>query len=306
MHPDCVQRLGRDVLPPLTGVVVARRCVCGRSKAYPLCDGAHASLGWTCTPHDAGRPAWCFVAGPASHNLAERLAHELGGVALHRAPEVTRAERLVVLLEGHEVDAIEASVARVEAPARQVWALGPEAVAAAGALGGATVILIAEEGRSLWNALLAAARGEAAATRAPGLLPTFLSHAVADEPALAGPLERLRRVHRADVFLCADSIAPGTAWEETILRELIARPRFVLAWSEATRASTSCAFEAGAARALGRHVRLVGLDGTPPPAFLQHLQVIDVPRQLRARPWLGFDEALLSALLAAIRDDDAC
>ena len=31
----------------------AKRCVCGRSKTLPLCDGSHESPGWTCSPDQA-------------------------------------------------------------------------------------------------------------------------------------------------------------------------------------------------------------------------------------------------------------
>jgi hypothetical protein len=70
---------------------------------------------------------------------------------------------------------------------------------------------------------------------------------------------------------------------------------FVL--SDASRRSTFCAFEAGQAMARDIPIGLVAIDDTSPPAYLQHLQVIEVKRLHARRPWLSRGEVLIEAMI---------
>ena len=54
------------------------------------------------------------------------------------------------------------------------------------------------------------------------------------------------------------------------------------------------------ATALGKPVRLVSLDGSLPPVFIQHLQTADLERLGRSRPWLERHDLLLEELLKII------
>jgi hypothetical protein len=280
--------------------VTAKRCICGRSRRFPLCDGAHASERWSCSALAGVRTAWCFAAGPQNENVAERLAAELGGVAGHTTDAPVAAERLIAITEGYDLEHVRRLVARVDAGERRALVIGGHEAAVAAALEGYTVSAIDAAGLELWPALLAAVRGEPRAAPARRLATAFVSHAVADEAELVGPVEYLRRVYAAELFLCADSIASGSVWHEAIAGELRARERFVLLVSAAAAASTFCAFEVGFAQALGRQLAVISLDGTRPPAYVQHLQLVDLPRQLAARPWLRRSEALTDALLGAL------
>jgi hypothetical protein len=284
--------------------VAAKRCICGRSKAFPLCDGAHAAESWRCSARRGVRTPWCFVAGPQNENIAERLAAELGGVAAHATEPPIVAERLVALTEGYDLEHVRRLVEDVAAETRRALALGGHAGAVAAALEGWDVCSVEASGLELWpailGAVLATARAEEAAAAPRALAPAFLSHAVADEATLLGPVGYLRRVYGAELFLCADSIEQGSVWHEAIAAELRTRPRFVLVLSSAAARSTFCAFEVGYALALGRKPALVSLDGTPPPSYVQHLQVVDLERRRAARPWLRRDEALTEALLGAV------
>jgi hypothetical protein len=285
--------------------VVAKRCICGRSKEYPLCDGSHRSsdssgVAWQCEPSHVDSSAQGFAAGAANHNLAERLAFERGGIAAHLGPPDLRVERLVVLLEGGELDEVLPTIARVRPKECVVWALTEAGASAAAAISGALVVRVDDPGISLWTALGRAERDSCAAVPPRPLDAVFLSHAVADEPSLHAPLERLRRAYGVDVFQCGDSIAPGAEWEATIFEELSSRPCFVLALSRASAASSYCAFEVGAARALRKRIVVVALDETSPPAFVQHLQALSIERRMRARPWLDRTTALTEALVEAM------
>ena len=103
-----------------------------------------------------------------------------------------------------------------------------------------------------------------------------------------------------DVFVCGDSIPGGARWWDTILDALRQCDRFVLVLSEDARRSSWCAFEVGAAVAEGKPIQLIGLDGDPPPSFVSHLQMVDVPRMMRQRPWLSADDAIIEALLSPL------
>ena len=287
-----------------------KRCVCGRSRSFPTCDGSHGARPdggavWTCLPASAAFAEQGFLAGRANHNLAERLAFEFGGIPVHSTREPIEVGRLVVLTEGYDLPELEAALSRIRARDRVVWGLGEASAVVAEAFSGWTYVAIEDGGRSLWEELCRAARGELSPARPVRLRRAFLSHAVADEGRLMPVVDRLRRTHQADVFVCADSIAAGAAWEPSIWRELTQRPTFLFAISKASVASVSCAFEAGAARALQKEIALVSLDGVTPPAFLQHLQSIDVPRRMAARPWLDAESALTAALLEAMAETSA-
>jgi hypothetical protein len=207
----------------------------------------------------------------------------------------------VVLTDGTDLEWIQAALPRIVSDRRRVIGLGVDPGCLGSAFDGFEALRLDPEGShdALWARAQAAGDAPAPAPAPSRPASVFLCHAVADEPALQSAVNYLRRSTGAEVFLCADSIPAGGVWAATILEALRARERFVFAISAASAASTFCAFEVGYALALGLPIGLVGLDGTPPPAFAQHLQAADVPRLLRRRPWLTPPEALIEALLAA-------
>src|SRR6185295_2137333 len=130
----------------------------------------------------------------------------------------------------------------------------------------------------------------------------FLSHAVGDEALILSVIDYLRRYFKADLFLCADSILSGTNWQDTISAALFGREYFVSLLSKANLASHFCSFEIGVAYALRKPIRLLSLDGSPPPAFVQHMQFVDLPRLARQKPWLDIQDILVDELLKVLSE----
>ena len=284
-----------------------KRCICGRSKRLPICDGSHAVEDWACSADASKRAPWAFVAGPHEENLAERLAAELDGVAVHMISEPLRAERVVVITALSGLDAVTQLLARVDAPSLKVIAIDVEPALLRPLLGplagdGGDVALAAAcgDGLELWRSVRQAVLDDAGPARRMTLARAFVSHAVADEPVVLPPLEYVRRNLSADLFVCADSIEVGAQWREQIMKQLISRPKLVWLLSQASAASTFCAFEVGYAMARDMPLSIISLDGTRPPSFVQHLHMIDVTRERASRPWLDQGEALVEALISAL------
>lgn len=274
-------------------------CVCGRSQTLPFCDGAHVEEGWACQ----AEASWAALAVAASarwQNLARRLAHEVGGRLVEPGAAPARAERLVLLVDAGDLDGPRALAAQVEADEQVVMALGVAARALAPAFPGARLVDLGAAGpleafHAAQRALEAApSEGAAQPSRLRSL---FVSHAVADEELLLPAAAALRAQHGAALFLCADSLAMTQDWQAGIQGALRDHDAFVLLVSEASRASHFCSFEVGYGLALDKPMALVSLDGTMPPAFVQHLQCADLPRRGAARPWVERGDLLVEALL---------
>ena len=190
--------------------------------------------------------------------------------------------------------------ARVRARQTLVLVVGADVVLVGAAFPGARLVPVADADHVgvLWANLLAAldAPGSPAPAEAPRL---FLSHATADEAHLMPAVAALRALG-IEVFLCGDSIPQGSRWWDEIRAALQACDRFLLVLSASSVDSTWCAFEAGAALAWDKPVQLISLDGSLPPSFLAHLQMQDLPRIQRLRPWLDAEDALVEALVAPL------
>lgn len=276
-----------------------RRCICGRASSFPLCDGAHAVEGWTCTRTRTVSHPQVFASGPAYHSVVERLAHAHRASALHQLRGPIRTEALVVVTDGTDHHHLRPALQRVDAETTRVLAVGADPLLLGGAFPGAAIVPVAEADQPtlLWRNLSGALHR--AVPLPSGVVRVFLSHATADEPRLQPAIEALRALG-LEVFSCGDSIPGGSRWWDEILSALRACDRFVLVLSPAARQSTWCAFEAGAAIALEKPLQVISLDGAPPPSFLAHIQMQDVPRVQVLHPWLTPAEALLEALLAPI------
>jgi hypothetical protein len=147
------------------------------------------------------------------------------------------------------------------------------------------------------EAIVEGGRGQPVSAPARALQTGFISHAVRDEALLLPAVEYLRRYFRVNLFLCADSILPGTNWQDTILTALVEQQCFVGLLSAASLASHFCSFEIGVACGLHKPMRFLSLDGSHPPAFVQHIQVVDLPRLARQKPWLDVQDILVDELL---------
>ncbi len=280
---------------------MSRRFICGKSQRFPLCDGTHAALGWKCEDQTA-LPAYAFIAGRHNENLAERLASELGGVAVHAVPEAVRAARVVLLVDAASLGEVRALADRVDAPLRRLVAIDLDASLVAALFPGAEIATVSgDPPLRLWRAVRDAVRGDAPAGRTGHrLAPAFVSHAVVDEPVVLPTIGYLREHVGADLFVCADSIEVGARWFDAIVAELQARPTVVWLLSKDAAKSTFCSFEIGFAMASGKRVVVVSLDGERPPSFAQHLHAIDLQRRRAVRPWLDAHELLTEAVLDAL------
>lgn len=213
-----------------------KRCVCGRSERFPICDGSHGD-GWTCT--EARRSVGlCVVAGPHLISLGERLAHTHGGVVAHALDAPVTAQRVWVLTDGSDLDAVQADLRQVTAgPDRRVVVVDAPARSVHAAFGDWPVCEAhPEDPLHLWRAVQTALKQDA--TRTGPLPSAFVSHAVVDEPVLQPVVDYLRRWTDADLFLCADSIPAGADWRTDIDAALARSERFVWIGSEAAFQST--------------------------------------------------------------------
>ena len=277
-----------------------RLCVCGRSAALPWCDGSHGDEGWQC----AVGARWSRLAFCASHrfeNLATRLAAHYRGTVV-RPGQTVDADRCVILVDSGDLDGVQALDAGVDAPARLVIAFGVPARALRPLFADAPIVDVGPtHAFAAFRKACDAIDGAPPARITDGpLASAFVSHAVADEPVIAPATGVAARVFGARLFWCADSIPSGAQWQADIVAALRSHDLFVFLLSAASRAATFCAFELGMAYALDKPIHVISIDGTMPPAFIQHLQAVDLPRLQRTRPWLDLDDLLLEQLLRAL------
>ena len=276
-----------------------RRCICGHSRRLPLCDGSHRSEKWRCAADAPATLARLFVAGPHNENIADRMAHAHQGAALHHLSGPVTAEEVVVITDGADLDLLITALKRVQGQRRRVLLIGADPALLRGAFAGWSVqsIPAVEHPVLLWKHLLAALEAPVSAPIEGPPPRIFLSHTTADEDRIQPAVAVLRRMG-VSVFVCGDSIPAGVRWWDTILKELRQGDRFVLVLAQAASRSTWCAFEVGAAVATNKPIRLISLDGTLPPSFIGHIQMLDVPRAMHQRPWLNVVDTLIEALLS--------
>lgn len=268
-----------------------KRCVCGKSKTLPLCDGAHRAKGWRCSARD---PRYLFAATPALSNLAEALAHHLDGALLTSGtPETQRAHTLVWLSDGQDTDTLFAR--REHAQVQQTIVLAIDVAPHLLTALGTDVRAVTDP--DLIAGAIAALSGAPTAVQSP-YQRVFLSHAIQDEAQLFGAIHPLRQLG-LDVFVCADSIPAGTAWHAAIEHQLTESDVVLFLASKAAARSTFCAFEIGMATGLNKPVRAVLLDDTIP-GFIGSFYAVSVSRLQARKPWLSRDGALLDAMLVAL------
>lgn len=306
-------------------------CACGKSKTFPLCDGSHVAENWTCVSRSQVAE-FAVTCSPRYETIARKLASELGGsLCLPGGQRAfpSSAAALLVLTDSLDLAAVTDCYKKLRGRCKSaiVLALGP----------GSSLLHLHFADCSLWD--LSALNLEvfdvfsAAASIARGtfhrsqlknsgvrqiiaqvpprnvpfpspatvsLHPAFVSHAVRDEHLLQKPIRLLREWYGAELFLCADSIPPTANWYQQIETSLRESTVFIGLISQSLVASKFCAFEMGAAMALQKPMYLISLDGTMPPAFVQHLQCVDIPRMQRLKPWLDVEDLVLEEMIKAM------
>lgn len=288
----------------MSDIAGQKRCVCGHSSSYPICDETHVGTDWSCKRDTGPHLEWIFVASASLQNLALRLAHQFEGLAVWERGEALRCERLVVITDGHRLSQLQSVMAAVDARQTTVLGVGMAGEAVRWAFPGLPWVTIPDDSMTtLWHDARRAL--EAPRASQPQLPPTvFVSHAVADEPEILPVLEVLTERYGVELFICSH-IKSGKRWHKEILDHLHEYERFVFLNSAAASASTFCAFECGVALSTSKSVHVIGLDDANPPAYLQHLQMASVPRRVAVRPWLTTRDVLLELLLEALTEAPA-
>ena len=105
----------------------------------------------------------------------------------------------------------------------------------------------------------------------------FISHAVSDEAIILPVLEQLEGLYDLQFFICS-KIPSQSNWYSEIEQHLRDCDTVWTFLSTDFSQSTFCAFEIGMTRALKKTMMLFSLDGSTPPAYLQHLQMHSLPR----------------------------
>ncbi|MCA9524646.1 MAG: TIR domain-containing protein [Myxococcales bacterium] len=275
-------------------------CVCGRSNKLPLCDNSHESEGWSCSAPTERTPL-LIAASSRYLNLAKKLAFHYGGRALEPAESTAgSAERLLVLVDPTDLDELRRTIESLQADEIVAFVVGFDPTLVQPLFPSAELRFLDDSSplAAFHSVRRQLEERQAPNERADWRWPsTFVSHAVADEGRLLGAVEYLRQHFCASLFVCSDSIAPGSAWQDEIVGALRAAERFVAVVSEASLRSHFCSFEGGMAQALEKPLRLLSLDGSRPPLFFAQLQCIDLRAIQQRRPWLSDDDVVVDALI---------
>jgi CDGSH-type Zn-finger protein len=215
-----------DLIPPFSVNTRAARklCACGRSQAFPFCDNSHQAEGWNCTTSST----WArigFCASDRYQNLARKLASHYQGAIFWPGGSLPAVDQLVTIVDGMDLELVLAMNRAIQARARMVITLGVPGGLLHELFSGCQVFdlgridLLAAFKQVV--AIVDSGQGPAAPLSAVTMHTGFISHAVADEALLLPIVDYLRRYFAVNLFVCADSILPGTDWQETIQNALV-------------------------------------------------------------------------------------
>ena len=274
-----------------------RRCFCGQSILYPVCDGQHNQLGWTCASPEQPDPDLLISASPHSFNLAEKAAHHFKAKTLLNIRSQQHSQTLLYFCDGSDYAHFRRFDENTSAVKRILINLGEHLPHPN--KGNWDVYQMAQDEIHPIIEIEKILNGQSSSLRAGSQRKIFLTHAIQDEDLLEPVIHKLRQDLGWEIFLCADSIQAG-GWFEQIEQELKNCDCQLFIVSKASIDSVFCAFETGLAMAWNKPIAMVGLDGHKPPAYLQHLQMFDCGRLANQKPWLNASEVLMDCTLSAL------
>jgi hypothetical protein len=277
-----------------------RRCVCGRSRTFPLCDGNHVSTGWSCAVQEKITIERCFIAGGNYVSLAEKLAHHYNAVSAHSQEDRISCDELIILCDGTNLDRIHKEMSRIQYQKQRLLVIGVPIEVVRKAFPDSDVQQsVSDDFSILWieckRALEAPKNMDG--NQSQTYQSIFVSHAVEDEAVLLPIVDYIRAYFEVDLFLCTDSILSGSNWYQTIVENLERAEKVLAINSASFGRSTFCAFEIGMARSQNKQLSIINLDSSPVPAHMQDIQSQFLDRVRKNKPWLTVKEALSEVFL---------
>ena len=275
--------------------MTSRRCICGRSQTFPICDGAHGSQNWSCTP--SSHVEKVVIACPHYHSFAEWLAHQNQGMAAHQQ-KPDSCDELIMIYDGCDINMIQQQI--VQLPHRkQRWIHVHDFLPDALQFSDnhqhfhidATKLNIQDFS---WSQALPIKRYR------PSKQSIFASHAVLDEAILTPCIEKIQQHYHPNLFFCRNSIQLGTLWQEQIQQKL---EQSEIIWAFVSKnfcQSTFCAFEIGYAKALKKPIIPIVIDHAPIPAYIQEYNALYYERHKMLQPWLNPEELILDMCLTTL------
>lgn len=281
---------------------IKKRCICGSSSKFPICDGKHGSQNWRCSPDELYFHPRIIISSPHYLSLAESLAHKHNLLAFHLKTDVSHCEELIILHDSDDLQPLATYAQKIHHTRRRVISIdcpSPDVLN-----GDPPAIRISIESMPFKQFIDAASNAINQTVSSDFNIPKrlFVSHAVKDEARIMPVINRLREHYRCTVFLCADTIPAGANWQIKIEDELRDSDVVLVMCSKNLNQSTFCAYEVGLAKGMRIPIRPILLDEIPPPIFLQHLNAPSVSRINKTRPWLNESDAIASAVFMTLEE----
>lgn len=275
-----------------------KRCICGQSSRFPLCDGQHKQEGWTCAKSSKQFIPLGILAGENYFSLAEKLAHHLQARLIEFSVSNSVYQKLLILTDGTDLEQISLLLEQTQYKEAQIITIGIPSTLLENRFSKITSISeISANMRHLWSELLLAISTQNTASDSQKPKKIFISHSTKDGELLIPVINYLRRYLELEIFLCSDSILVGELWYAKITKEIEDADVVIALHSYNFVHSHFCSFEMGMTRALQKRLLIIGLDSTTLPVFLQDIQTEFLEKNQEQKPWLSKQEALIDLII---------
>ncbi|MCO4782118.1 MAG: toll/interleukin-1 receptor domain-containing protein [Candidatus Cloacimonetes bacterium] len=270
-----------------------KKCFCNKSKTYPICDGGHSGLKWSCKAKDSVIVDYAFFTSPKLENMSLKAAHHFDGASHINLRNPVSCETGVYFSDGTDFSILEKWIPKIDASNYYLVLLGHKILVPNLPKNWKVIRLRDDSQHPLLE--LQTIMNHKVDLISPIKPKIFLSHSVADESQIQNLVDYLRKYLDLEIFLCGDSLISGHSWYNEIEKQLNGCNHFILINSKTVVSSTFCAYEAGMAKALNKKISIISLDGSPPAAYFQHLHMFDCPRLQQSKPWLDPHEILIES-----------
>ncbi|PCJ21500.1 MAG: hypothetical protein COB02_02590 [Candidatus Cloacimonadota bacterium] len=273
--------------------MIIKKCFCKKSKKFPICDGEHGQLGWSCNIDIEIDPDYAFFSNLSLENIGLKAANHFDGVSYVNPRKKVICQKAVYFSNGTDLEHFEKWKNKIDAQKYYIIFLNKSILRPKISLDWEVILLDSDCEHPMLELERFFSLGLVVNSLTTILDKVFLSHSVQDENSIHFVVEYLRKFLDVDIFLCGDSLQEGSLWFDEIESNLKGREHFILLNSAFVKSSVFCAFEAGMAKAFNKKISIISLDGSTPSAYFQHLHMFDIPRLQLQKPWLTHKEVLI-------------